>query len=243
MEEYKIKLDAFEGPLDLLMHLIEKNKINIYDIPIAELTEQYMEYLDQFKEFNIEVASGFLVMAATLLQIKSRVLLPKTAKQEEVIEEAENDPRQELVERLLEYKRFKEVSEVLDQLAVNQAKYYVKKPEALVTRYLPLEGLALNSLVSAFKTVLAAYAQEPVVVERERFTVKDKIEDIILILKKKKGPILFTDTFTHMGTRDEVITAFLALLELIKLKQVFIEQRYAFAPIYIDLRKENDNVL
>ena len=97
MEAYKIKLDAFEGPLDLLMHLIEKNKINIYDIPIAEITEQYMGYLEQFQEFNIEIASGFLVMAATLLQIKSRVLLPKPPKSENDVAEEEIDPRQEFV--------------------------------------------------------------------------------------------------------------------------------------------------
>ena len=104
MEDYKVKVDAFEGPMDLLMHLIEKNKIDIYDIPIAELTRQYVEYLDRFREFNIEIASSFLVMAATLLQIKSRMMLPKP----EVNEEGEvEDPRLELVARIVEYRKFK----------------------------------------------------------------------------------------------------------------------------------------
>ena len=129
MQDYTIRLDAFEGPLDLLMHLIERNKIDIYDIPIATLTEQYMEYLAKFKEFNIEVASEFLVMAATLLQIKSRILLPKVKKIE--AEEEEEDPRQELVDRLLEYRRFKEVSDILDQLAQEQEKMFFRPPADL----------------------------------------------------------------------------------------------------------------
>ena len=243
MEAYKIKLDAFEGPLDLLMHLIEKNKINIYDIPIAEITEQYMGYLEQFQEFNIEIASGFLVMAATLLQIKSRVLLPKTPKSENDIVEEEIDPRQELVERLLEYKRFKEVSEVLDQLAVKQAKYFFKQPESLTTRYLPLEGLPLSSLVNAFKAVLSSAVEEAAIVERDPFTIEEKMEDIIFLLHKNKKTVLFTDTFSCISNKAEMVTTFLALLELIKLKRIFIEQQYAFAPIYIKLKGENDNVL
>ena len=118
MEDYKFKLDAFEGPMDLLMHLIEKNKIDIYDIPIAELTRQYLDYLDKFREFNMEIASSFLVMAATLLQIKSRMMLPKT-KQEETAEE--EDPRLELVQRILEYRKFKQVSQVLGDMAYKLA--------------------------------------------------------------------------------------------------------------------------
>lgn len=243
MADYQIKLDAFEGPLDLLMHLIEKNKINIYDIPIAEITEQYMEYLDQFKEFNIEVASGFLVMAATLLQIKSRVLLPKSPKLESDMEEEEIDPRKELVERLLEYKRFKEVSEVLDQLAVNQAKHFFKQPETLMTKYLPLEGLPISSLLDAFKVVLSATVEKTAIVERDPFTIEEKMKDIISLLHKNKKITLFTDTFSCAANRAEMITTFLALLELIKLKRIFIEQQYAFAPIYIKLKGESDNVL
>ena len=117
MQDYKIKLDAFEGPMDLLMHLIEKNKIDIYDIPIAELTQQYMDYLDASREFNIEIASEFLVMAATLLQIKSRMMLPKPPKEEL---EDEEDPRLELVQRILEYRRFKQVSSVLSTMALSE---------------------------------------------------------------------------------------------------------------------------
>ena len=233
MSEYKIKLDAFEGPMDLLMHLIEKNKIDIYDIPIAEVTEQYLTYLEQFKEFNIEVASEFLVMAATLLQIKSRILLPKPKKIDEDEDDSELDPRQELVDRLLEYRRFKEVSEVLDQLATDRSKMFFREPEQLLTQYISLEGLDVNLLVTAFNAVLEANVDDTTLVSREKFSVQDKMMDIMVLLHKSKQGILFTDAFTRAGTKAELVVTFLALLELIKLKRVFIEQKYSFAPICI----------
>ena len=127
MEDYKIKLDAFEGPMDLLMHLIEKNKVDIYDIPVAELTRQYLDYLQKFREFNIEFASSFLVMAATLLQIKSRMMLPKT---EKLTDEGEEDPRFELVQRILEYRKFKQVSSVVlsgNIIVVNSSTVFSEK--------------------------------------------------------------------------------------------------------------------
>ena len=135
-EQYKVHLESFEGPLDLLLHLIEKNRIDIYDIPIALLTEQYMDYLAKFKEFNIEVASEFLVMAATLLQIKSKILLPDT-KVEEVNEDDtdEVDPRKELVERLLEYRRYKEVSSILGEMADEAGKRFFREASNLPTTF------------------------------------------------------------------------------------------------------------
>ena len=122
--DYLVKLDAFEGPMDLLMHLIEKNKIDLYDIPIADLTRQYLDYINTLYQFDIEYASEFLVMAATLLRIKSRMLLPKNDREEE----QEEDPRMELVERLLEYRRFKEVSSILFSLNDAQSPYVERAP-------------------------------------------------------------------------------------------------------------------
>lgn len=236
MQDYTVRLEAFEGPLDLLMHLIEKNKIDIYDIPIAKLTEQYMEYLAKFKEFDIEIASEFLVMAATLLQIKSRILLPQVKKAAEE-EEAGEDPRQELVERLLEYRRFKEVSNILNQLAEEQEKHFFRSPADLPVLHLPPESMALELLWEAFQNVLAANAEPTVnLVSREKFSVQDKMADIRLLLAKHRGEILFSDAFTHSGTKTEVITTFLALLELIKLKQVVIRQDHSFSAIYIKAR-------
>lgn len=237
MQEYTIKLDAFEGPMDLLMHLIEKNKIDIYDIPIAELTEQYMEYLSKFKEFNIEIASEFLVMAATLLQIKSRILLPKVKKEAAI--EDETDPRQELVDRLLEYRRFKEVSAVLDQLAKEQEKFFFRAPTDLPIAHLPPENMDVDLLWQAFQTVLEAQLPQTVsLVRREQFSVQDKMADILLLLTQKRPEegIRFVDAFIRSGTKSEAIVTFLALLELIKLKRVYVKQIQAFSDIYIKSR-------
>ena len=139
MDDYRIQLAAFEGPLDLLMHLIEKNKIDIYDIPIAELTRQYMEHLNRMRELDMEIASSFLVMAATLLQIKSRMMLPQQSKEKET---AEEDPRQELVARLLEYKKFQQVSELLQGQAVSEARFCAREPLDLPTHHVLAAGFS-----------------------------------------------------------------------------------------------------
>ncbi len=235
VEDYTVKLDAFEGPMDLLMHLIEKNKIDIYDIPIACLTDQYMQYLKCFKEFNIEVASEFLVMAATLLQIKSRILLPKQPKA--IAEEDGEDPRQELIERLLEYRRFKEVSGILDDLAEKQGKYFYREPSCLPIHHLPPENVSVNLLIEAFRTVLAANEEVETVsiVRREHYSVRNKMK-YIKDLIETGGCVLFTDAFVQAGTKEELITTFLALLELMKLKKVIIRQEQSFAPIYLYAR-------
>lgn len=235
VEDYTVKLDAFEGPMDLLMHLIEKNKIDIYDIPIACLTDQYMQYLKCFKEFNIEVASEFLVMAATLLQIKSRILLPKQPKA--IAEEDGEDPRQELIERLLEYRRFKEVSGILDDLAEKQGKYFYREPSCLPIHHLPPENVSVNLLIEAFRTVLAANEEVETIsiVRREHYSVRNKMK-YIKDLIEAGGCVLFTDAFVQAGTKEELITTFLALLELMKLKKVIIRQEQSFAPIYLYAR-------
>lgn len=243
MQAYTIKLEAFEGPLDLLMHLIEKNKIDLQDIPIASLTEQYMEYLAKFKEFNIEIASEFLVMAATLLQIKSRMLLPKYKAEEEVAEEDE-DPRQELVDRLLEYRRFKEVSMLLDQMAQEKDRLFSRQPTLLAVSHLPPENLDVQVLWKAFQTVLEAQIPDEItIVHREKFSVQDKMAEISFLLKKKQGRLLFSDAFARTGSRAELIATFLALLELMKLKRVAIEQMHTFADIYIKVKDEDSHVL
>lgn len=236
MEAYRVKLEAFEGPLDLLMHLIEKNKIDIYDIPIATLTEQYMAYLEQFKEFNLEVASEFLVMAATLLQIKSRVLLPKAPAAIEADEE-EEDPRQELVARLLEYRRFKEICASLEALAEAQAQVFTRAPQPQAVRYVPLREMEIGLLIDAFRTVMEAVGDEPALVSREEFNIQDKIADILFLLYKSGGELPFDHVFTRAGTRAEVIASFLALLELMKRRRVGVRQAGIFAPLFLRLRE------
>ncbi|MBR6342944.1 MAG: segregation/condensation protein A [Selenomonadaceae bacterium] len=237
MQDYKIKLDAFEGPMDLLMHLIEKNKIDIYDIPIAELTQQYMDYLDASREFNIEIASEFLVMAATLLQIKSRMMLPKPPKEEL---EDEEDPRLELVQRILEYRRFKQVSSVLSTMALSEERYVARMPLELPVHRLPPENLSVRLLLEAFRTVLEVKEELTIpdaLVQPETFHVRDKMEDILSLLSRAQGKLLFSEAF-RSGTRSELIVTFLALLELMKRRLVTVRQQRSFSEIYITAREK-----
>lgn len=236
MSEYRIRLEAFEGPLDLLLHLIEKNKIDIYDIPITVITEQYLDYLEQFKEFNLDVASEFIVMAATLLQIKSRILLPKVKPTVQETVEEEVDPRQELVERLVEYRKYKEASEMLDQMAHEQSRLFFRPPQKLDFHYAPLESMDIGVLCAAFRMLMAAHSETAAIVAKEKFSVKDKMNDILALVGRCKG-IWFAHIFTSGSSKLEFIVTFLALLELIKLKKIIIEQKYSFAPIYLSRRE------
>ena len=144
---YEIKLAAFEGPLDLLLHLITKNKIDIYDIPMAQLTQQYMDYIEESKEFNVEIATEFLVMAAKLMQIKSRTILP-AIKSSETIDNAEKseDPREELVQRLLEYQRFQKISKVLFSIFEQENKFVKRAPLKWSKKMLAPQNLSINKL-------------------------------------------------------------------------------------------------
>lgn len=236
MDDYKVTIGDFVGPMELLMHLIEVNKINIYDIPIASLTQQYMDYLDRFKEFNIEIASEFLVMAATLLQIKSRMMLPKPPKEED--EEEEEDPRKELVQRILEYRRFKQVSAVLSEMAKAQGKFYARAPLSIPIQHLPPENLSVKLLLEAFQMVLEVKEElriPDVLVTPEEYSIQDKMEDIMSLLHRANGKLLFSEAF-RSGTRSELIVTFLAMLELIKLKAIAVRQQRPFAEIYISVK-------
>ena len=229
---YTVHLEAFEGPMDLLMHLIEKDKIDIYDIPIAKLTEQYLDYLRQMQEFDMEIASSFLVMAATLLQIKSRMMLPKPPAPQE---EEEEDPRLELVRRILEYRKFKQVSSVLEGMAGTHEKYVAREPLALPVHHLPPANLKLSLLLEAFQTVLDIKEELSIpkaLVEPESYNIQDKMHFLLNLLDRSGGRLLFAEAFPT-GSRSELIVTFLALLELIKLKAVVVRQQRLFADIYI----------
>lgn len=239
-QEYTVHLKAFEGPLDLLLHLIEKNKIDIYDIPIAVLTDQYLSYLDQFREFNIEVASEFLIMAATLLQIKSRILLPDQDIDSDD-EQSDEDPRQELVERLLEYRRFKEISSVLNEMATTQMHVFYRASVLPPVQHIPPQNLDINVLWKAFQDVLESQLSEKTIrrVSKEKFSVQDKMLFILSLLQQSNDNIiLFTEAFDIDRDRAEMIATFLAMLELIKLRRIHIKQTYFFSPIYIYLRND-----
>lgn len=235
MEAYKIQFGTFEGPMELLLHLIEKNQIDVYDIPMAVLTRQYMAYLQEMRQFDIEVASEFLVMAATLLFIKSRMMLPKPP---QVEEEAEEDPRQELVARILAYQQYKKVSVVLDEWAARQSRHVTRPPMALPVRRLPPENLSVDALKSAFQRLLARRREltiPEVIVAHETYRVEEQMAKIMERLAAKGGMLPFFAVFAE-GTRAALIAGFLALLELIRRKYIFAEQSTLFSSIVLRVR-------
>ena len=237
MADLSLKVSDFEGPLDLLMHLIEKDKIDIYDIPIAEITEQYIAYLSAMAEFDMEVASEFLVMAATLLQIKSRMLLPKPAPEEA---EDEADPRAMLVEMLIEYRRIKKCAAKLLELKETAARYVYRKPlaEGKINRSIAQYKAA--DLVKSLLALLAAGQEATAYIERQEFSVQEKMAEIVSLLKRRLNGVEFKEVFSRTGSRSEKIAGFLALLELLKLNVITITQTEAFAPIYIFLHREDE---
>ena len=239
--EYQVKLDAFEGPMELLMHLIQVNKIDIYDIPIAALTEQYMAYLAAMREFNIEVASEFLVMAATLLLIKSRMMLPKPPK--EMAEDEGIDPREELVQRIVEYQRYKKVSLAMAERAEDAGRYVGRAPTEFPAKLAPPAGLSAQALWEAFRKVLAVKHELTIpeaIVAHDEYRVEDQIQLILArLLAARDGAADFEDLFAE-GTRDELVATFLALLELIRRRMILVQQPALFAPIRVELREGVD---
>lgn len=212
------------------MHLIEKNQVDIYDIPVAEVTEQYLAYLRELEEFNIDIASEFLVMAATLLQIKSRLLLPKPPAADP---EEEEDPRQELVERLLEYRRFKQVAEVMEELFRQRGKYFTRPPGEFAARIVLPDSLSLDELIAAFAAAWESAADHFAFIAREEISVQDKMQDIVHLLRQNSGRMEFSQTFIRSGSRGEMVSSFLAVLELIRLKRIRITQDRSFGPIHL----------
>ena len=229
---YKIRLDVFEGPLDLLLYLIKKEELNIYDIPITRITEQYLEYLGLMEMMDLDVAGDFLVMAATLMQIKSRMLLPPDP---EGVETEQEDPRAELVRRLLEYKAFKEAAEKLRDFEGKRSGLFTRlgvEPE-IDGSDSPFFEVSLFELISAFSKVLKGISKETFhQVIKDEFTVAEKVHEIFHRLVKEPK-IYFSTLFKAAKNKIEVITTFLALLELIRLREVRIEQPSHFGEIEI----------
>lgn len=236
-EDYSIKLEAFEGPMALLLHLIEKNRIDIYDIPVAEVADQYLAYLRAWKEFNMEVATEFLTLASTLLLIKSRMLLPKPTKAEEIGEVEEEDPRAALVERLIEYRRYREAGEELQQLLRLRQLYIHRPPQILtVERALPL-GLTIEDLLISFSSLWETVEEEFRTIAREEITVQDKMADIAGMLESCGGRMEFRQALKRSGSKTEIVSAFLAVLELIRLRRIWFQQPEVFGPIFLTWRK------
>ena len=226
----KIKIPAFEGPFDLLLHLIRENKIDIYDIPISLITSQYLEYIEIMKELNLEIAGDFLVMAATLIQIKSRMLLPPD---EETPSEEQEDPRRELVERLLEYQRYKEAAVDFRTKEDEWLKVFHREPLSDEEEgELYLFDLSLFDLLDAFRKILDKAPPEIVSITKETLTVKNRMSIIMEIIEEHET-VRFEDLFREAITRIYLIVTFVALLELIRLGLARAYQEKEFGNIWV----------
>ncbi len=232
--DYQVKLEIFEGPLDLLLYLIKRDELDIYDISLERITRQYLEYLQAFKELNIDVAGEFVVMAANLIYLKSRSLLP--VEQQPPEEDAEeDDPRWDLIRQLIEYKKFKEAAAQLQVRQLEQERVYVREPAGTpeaVFAPLRLGEVGIFQLINAFQNVIKRLDAKEDLQEMfgEHYTVSDKIEWIL----QRVGdgvPLRFSELFASMASRVEIVVTFLALLELIRLRQVRATQADAFAEI------------
>ncbi len=232
--DYKVKLEVFEGPLDLLLYLIKQDEIDIYDISIERITRQYLEYLQAFKELNIELAGEFIVMAANLIYLKSRSLLPVDQQPPEE-DTDEDDPRWDLIRQLIEYKKFKEAAEELHQRELEQERIFAREggPSPTAQESLRLGEVGIFQLINAFQAVIKKIEARQDVQEifGERFSVSEKIETILR--RVAAGSIRFSDLFGAAVSRIEVVVTFLALLELIRLKQVRAIQKNIFEEIEI----------
>jgi len=232
---YKVKLEEFEGPLDLLLFLIKKDEIDIYDIPIAKITEQYLEYLEFLELLDLDIAGEFLVMAATLMHIKSKMLLPPEERPPEEAEE--EDPRAELVRRLIEYKAFKEAAGQLQSLEARQRDLF-HRPGDMDAVQIECGGekffeASLFDLISAFSVVLANVPKETFLeVIKEHVTVEQKIHDILHMLVEKPC-FTIKDLFEKAKSKVEIVVIFLALLELMKTHSILAVQKELFGEIEI----------
>jgi segregation and condensation protein A len=233
---YTIRTESFEGPFDLLLHLIKKNEVDIYNIPIAAITRQYLDYLDVMQELNLDIAGDFLVMASTLIQIKSRMLLPLPP-DEEIGEEEVEDPRAELVRRLLEYQKYREAAVSLAQRELLGRDTFVRDFAAPDLAEIEPEQerleVELFELIEAFRRVLATVPEQTFhEVGAEGLSIADRINELLLLLQGTDAAV-FENLFIGSATREQVIITFLAILELCRLNMVRLAQARSFGSILV----------
>jgi segregation and condensation protein A len=241
LEAYPVRLINFEGPLDLLLHLIKKHEMNVYDIRISTVTQQYLEYLDLMQEMNLDVVGEFLVMAATLIHIKSRMLLPRP---DPTQEDPEEDPRDALVRRLVEHQRFKAAAELLHEKEIQRSAMWTRADgpvaEVVGTAPEPEIEVDLFSLMAAFRQVLErARARPRVLLPPEQIPIETRIEQLLERLSETEA-CGFEELFADVQTRAGMIVTFLALLEMIRLKLVRVFQQSSFTPIRVYKRARPD---
>lgn len=238
-DDYKVRLEIFEGPLDLLLYLISKDEIDIYDISIERVTKQYLQYIQSFQILNIDLASEFIVMATKLMYIKSRALLPRSEQPPEDDAE-EGDPRWELIRQLIEYKKFKDAAGALALKAREQEDFFAHSPEKASPAdpdSAPLAEISIFDLIRAFQGVLKRFeeAHDLGDIIDDRFTVSDKM-DLLLSTLAPGQSISFRSLFATASTKAEVIVTFLALLELMKLNQFRAVQDQILGEIELERR-------
>lgn len=235
---YVTKINEFEGPLDLLLHLIKKSNIDIYDISLSDITDQYLEYIHQMEELNLDIASEYLVMATELLEYKSRSLLPKKIEDDK----EEEDPKEELIKRLVDYKKYKEITSEFKKLEDIRSEIYTKTPSNINEydeKVINNSELSVNDLISAFKKFIDRKEYEKPLntkITTKELSVSDRIIKIKEILKTKKE-VNFIDLFDKL-TKDYVVVTFLSILEMSKNKEIEIKQDNNFGNIIIKEVKE-----
>lgn len=236
--DYSIKIDAFEGPLDLLLHLIKESNINIYDISIDEVTKSYLDYINKMEELNINVAASYLVMAAELMEIKSKSLLPKTEEDQE--DEEEEVSRENLINKLIEYKKYKEMTSVFRDLESNRNNIYIKPPENInkyVEDNLYSEEIEIDKLIEAFKNFIDRKESEKPLktkITNKEYSVKERKNSIRKILESKKK-VEFTSLFEEYN-KSYIAVTFLSILEMAKEKEINIYQNKNFDNIFLEMR-------
>lgn len=238
-DKYVVTIDNFDGPLDLLLHLIKEQDIDIYDIKIEDITKQYLDYIRHMKELNLEIASEYLVMASELIEMKSKMLLPKKREKED--DDYEEDPRELLIERLLAYKRYKEVTSEFKDLELTRKMVFTREPDNL-NRYVKedenSEELGVADLIDAFNNLLKRKELDrPIAtkITKKELSVAEKVNKIKNILRNKKR-INFEDIF-EVSTKEEVIISFLSVLEMVKKDEILLTQDGNFKNIVISLKE------
>jgi segregation and condensation protein A len=237
MSEYKVKFEVFEGPLDLLLYLIKKEEVDIYEVNLTKLATQFIEYIEMMREFDLEIAGEFLVMASTLMYIKSRELLPVDQQVQVEGEEDGEDPRWELIRQLVEYKKFKDAAAQLQTLEERQEGVFPRVPGKLEFANespAPKPDVSVFDLLNAVNVILKRFEKRDGAREiyEDKWTVSEKIEYIIRVLTTRAN-VRFSELFEDATSRSEVVCTFLALLELIRLKQLTCVQAGEFAEIEI----------
>jgi len=242
---YNVKLDSFEGPLDLLLHLVNQLEIDIYDIPVAEITFQYIQFIRAMERIELNVASEYLVMAATLIEIKSAMLLPK---KEVSLEDSEyeEDPREQLIQRLIEYRKYKEAAERLQQKELEENEIYTRPPtnfEELLEEAPHVPGdISVYDMIHAVDKMLQRKTwNQPLetTIQRENLSIDERMDEILQIVSQANKPILFEELFPY-PSRGYIVTTLLGILQLLKENKIICKQPIHFEPIYV-YRKDSSS--